>query len=67
MKCDICGFAWDSVRILYHNDTPVIYACVDCIPVHGDAITHVYRDGVCVWSVDMPRQLSLFSMEGIAS
>lgn len=31
MKCDICGLAWDSVRTLYHNGTPVIHACTDCI------------------------------------
>lgn len=31
------------------------------IPVHGNSITHVYRNGALVWSVDMPRQLPLFA------
>lgn len=45
MKCDICGLAWDSVRMLHHNDTPVIQVCIDCI-TDGYSIHELrYADG----------------------
>jgi hypothetical protein len=57
MKCDICGLAWDSVRVLYHNGTPVIHACTNCIaddePDNGYVIRH-HEDAALGewWSVE---------------
>lgn len=45
MKCDICGLSWASVHLLYHNGTPVIYACADCINVGYSIHEMVYADG----------------------
>jgi hypothetical protein len=45
MKCDICGFAWASVHMEYHNETPVMLVCADCINVGYSIHEMVYADG----------------------